>query len=555
MISNCFLCALPGGLLEANRTVVSEWERFTLIPRNHLGLQSHPNLTGFLDVMERAYNGSKTTREIIGRLLQSPSKASGIIVEALWPLLTLSEFDSLALSITDDPLLASKLSTMFPGDFFAVTALPALKNWILENRVGLQPTKVAVPFWKRLFQPTAPSTLAPAKRVDPPGEIGPELDHLAVDGFDGKLTSFAHACNASLRRSVNPVRPVAIVATARSEGIYLLEWIAYHRSIGVEKFYLYSNNNDDASDELLSALHQANVIHWTKSSMAAGTSAQNKAYGHALNVQSSLLDYRWALFIDVDEFVVFDPTRFADITSFARWHETRQTDAVGLNWVMVGSSSQANWNELPLTQRNLNLEPSVNPHIKVMLSPKCFIQSHPHFPFAETRRTYTFRLADGSIHDHRLQPAGSYHAKAFSDRPTDVDACIYHYYHKSVDEFLWKSSRNRGDFPMSHEITFQSLDKGAAAYFLEQHSAENFRLNDRIRDCAPELAKEMEQLRELPGVRTAEDKVRGVFKSRIQDIRRQFLQSQRLVELEGSGESLRLLIQQSDDQLRAADTQ
>ncbi len=542
LTTNRFLSAVPGGMLETNRLVISEWERFTLVSRDDTSSPPHPRLSRFVAAAARALDQDKSWRQVIEGMLEEQDVGASVLVDAVWPLLTLLEFDELARSLAGNEALTNKLTTLFGDDFWATKAVPALVHWTTQNR-GVPKRQRPVSLLRRWFPgSTRPKPTASPGQVDAPREIGPELDHLAIDGFDGKLASFAHACNASLRLSVPSVRELAIVATARSEGVYLLEWIAYHRAIGVENFFLYSNNNDDGSDELLGALHDNGIIHWTRSSLAAGTSAQNKAYGHALNVLSPVLDYRWALFIDVDEFFVFDPLRYCDLRSFARFHELRQTDAVGVNWVMVGSSGQSQWNEQPLTRRNLHLEPGVNPHIKVMLSPRHFINAHPHFPFAEARRDYSFRLADGSRHDHRLQPVESYHARAFADRPSDDDASIYHYYYKSVEEFLWKSSRNRGDYPMSHGITFQSLDAGAATFFLQQHTTTEYRQNDRIAQCAVGLEQEMERLRNLPGVRLAETEVRFQYIRRIRDVKEQFLKSERLVELGDLGSQLRGLV-------------
>lgn len=52
--------------------------------------------------------------------------------------------------------------------------------------------------------------------------------------------------NFSIRRCMKKKGKSCIVATARNEGVYLVEWIAYHRALGFEKIYIYTNNNQDA---------------------------------------------------------------------------------------------------------------------------------------------------------------------------------------------------------------------------------------------------------------------------------------------------------------------
>ena len=46
----------------------------------------------------------------------------------------------------------------------------------------------------------------------------------------------------------------------RNEGVYALEWLAYHQSLGIDEFFIYSNNNDEGSDALLKRLSGAGVI-------------------------------------------------------------------------------------------------------------------------------------------------------------------------------------------------------------------------------------------------------------------------------------------------------
>ena len=322
-----------------------------------------------------------------------------------------------------------------------------------------------------------------------------------------------------------------------------MEWIAHHRLLGVEAIFLYTNDNDDGSDSLLAALHTAGVIQWTRSELVSGTSAQNKAYGHALNVNLDLLEHRWALFIDLDEFLVLNPDRYARLADFAHFHELRETDAVGINWVMVGSSGQNRWSNTPLTRRNTHLLNEPNAHIKVMMRPRRFIQAHPHFPFADRRRSYTFRLANGALHEHRKQPPGSYHARAFTDEPSSADACLYHYNFKSVEEFAWKVSRNRGDFPMSHAINFEALDHVAVGSFMAQHHSADVTENDRLIRSVPGLENELDRLRSLPGVAEAERFVIARFGQRLDLVKAKLLADPKLGHLGSAGEGMRTLLQ------------
>jgi hypothetical protein len=50
---------------------------------------------------------------------------------------------------------------------------------------------------------------------------------------------------------------LAVCAIAKNEGAYFKEWLEYHRLVGVEKFYIYDNESDDDTKEVLAPLKKA----------------------------------------------------------------------------------------------------------------------------------------------------------------------------------------------------------------------------------------------------------------------------------------------------------
>jgi hypothetical protein len=65
-----------------------------------------------------------------------------------------------------------------------------------------------------------------------------------------------------VRRVANPCwRPrVALIAPVKQEAPYLLEWIAYHRALGVETFAIGDNGGSDQTSELIQALDTAGLV-------------------------------------------------------------------------------------------------------------------------------------------------------------------------------------------------------------------------------------------------------------------------------------------------------
>lgn len=146
---------------------------------------------------------------------------------------------------------------------------------------------------------------------------GETLDFLADSCFPCNWTAL-QAANLALLRQIRPTKTVAVVATVRDEGLYLVEWLAFYRAIGVREFFVYSNDNADRSDELLRALARGGFIRLLRNRVRQGTNPQRKAYQHALHLLHDLRAYKWILFVDADEFLVLDKQYDHRIDRFIR---------------------------------------------------------------------------------------------------------------------------------------------------------------------------------------------------------------------------------------------
>jgi Glycosyl transferase family 2 len=95
---------------------------------------------------------------------------------------------------------------------------------------------------------------------------------------------------------------VTEVAFTKNEGRFLLEWIAYHRSIGVTDFLIYTNDCEDESPELLDRLQDLGAAVHIPNPLAPGEQAQNRALNAAKD-HPLVLAADYVLQIDPDEFL------------------------------------------------------------------------------------------------------------------------------------------------------------------------------------------------------------------------------------------------------------
>ncbi len=336
----------------------------------------------------------------------------------------------------------------------------------------------------------------------------PEADEALIVPTAGEgVVPAGLALHALARRQILPRRVACIVASARNEGPYLLDWLSYHLSVGFEHVFLYTNENSDGSDELLALLAQHGVITLVHNARTAVMGPQLKGYTHALTMMPDVLDYRWAALLDLDEYFAFDPRIFGGVADFLAVQETQRVDAIALCWAMFAASPEDRWSEASTLQRFPRRQREVNALVKSLIRPRQFWYSQPHFPTAVLDAPFAFRDAGGSVHHHDYV-AGR--IPALSAAPSADQAWVNHYMLRSGEEALWKWSRGRGDLPAGHPDRMRSLDEIASS-FLDLSRPEHLVADTRIAACARGQAAVLARLLSLPGVAACEAAIKARF--------------------------------------------
>lgn len=178
--------------------------------------------------------------------------------------------------------------------------------------------------------PTPASTSAPAPTPTPVSVPAP----MPTPAATAPVVIPQHAAAAPAIAHTTPYRhKFSLVACARWEENEIVEWIEYHRAIGIDHFYIYSN--DDTPTALFKVLApyifmDAPIVtyrHWP----FAGQ--QPQIYFHFL--ETFLSETEWFCFLDIDEFMVFKNTDSIS-TFMSRFEKTH--DAVYLNWLLYGNN-------------------------------------------------------------------------------------------------------------------------------------------------------------------------------------------------------------------------
>lgn len=218
---------------------------------------------------------------------------------------------------------------------------------------------------------------------------------------------------------------LAVCAIAKDEGPYFKEWIEWHRSRGVDKFYIYDNESTDCTRTVLEEYVREGLVEYIP---FPGYRRQLAAYDDCL--RRHRFDARWIAFIDLDEFIV--PVKDRTIPEFLRRFEA--FPAVEINWLVYGSGGARK--RLPGTMMERfrrHSQPShvLNRHVKSIVNPRRVFNMIGCHEAA--------RISGCAADSH-----GNPIKKNFREREPQQDVIrINHYAVRSYEEFLEKQARGR----------------------------------------------------------------------------------------------------------------
>jgi hypothetical protein len=262
---------------------------------------------------------------------------------------------------------------------------------------------------------------------------------------------------------------LTIGAIAKNEGKYIVEWLAYHLAIGVDRFLIFSNESGDDQLPLLRKISSADarltVIDWPSPTSA---SPQIEAYRHALTMVST----QWVSFIDIDEYLV--PTEHLTIRDYLRTVPP-DVGSIHVNWRNFGSS-------------NLH-EPSYDLVTRAFMRGAPLNWSNHHHFKSIARADY---VTDVSIHNllvskgrRVLVDFGDFETinGGLSSRTVHSPLRLHHYQSKTFAEFSSRMRRGDANFPPGHP------DRGRDA---SRERFEQIDLNDEFDDTIRRFDKALE---------------------------------------------------------------
>ena len=470
-----------------DRTGDKRLDRFDRHPADHVALTTlGRTLLAELALATHAPMNAATLLALLHAGDIRPSLADPLI-----RLLPPDELDHLARRLLANPADLALVRRAIPHDLWINTTLPNLVAWLADSR----------PQTRRATSPATDSHVSTLQS----GDLRPQSG-LAV--------------LAMARRATPPGRVACVLATARNEGPYILDWLAHHRACGFDHAIIYSNDNDDGSDELLALLADHNEITWVQNELAPADRAQWKAYGHAFKALPDLLDFRWTMVLDMDEYVGFRTDLFDSVTDMIGWHEFQTIDALAMRWLNYTATRLDVWQDAPSTRRFLRREPEVSPLFKSLVRSNMFWDSHCHFPFSTMDLPFAYRIEDGAPCHHMNLVKG---IKSPGDVVSADTAWVAHHVYRSAAEALVKATRGDATWNQASRADSERLDT-IVKRFVAMVDNPNLTTDDRTIHSARTLDAHLARLRALPDVAACDSNIKHRYATRLAALTQAFIQ-------------------------------
>ncbi len=128
-----------------------------------------------------------------------------------------------------------------------------------------------------------------------------------------------------------------IVTCMKNEAPFILEWVAYHRSIGFTDFLVFTNDCDDGTVEMLDLLQRHGILTRRNNpylEMKGNHNPQKGALRFAEDLDQ-VQDADWVMVADVDEFV---NVHAGDGTLDALIEAVGDVDVISMQWRLFGNA-------------------------------------------------------------------------------------------------------------------------------------------------------------------------------------------------------------------------
>ncbi len=291
---------------------------------------------------------------------------------------------------------------------------------------------------------------------------------------------------------------VAIVTTMKNEGPFILEWLAYHRVIGVEKFLVFTNDCTDGTDTFFDLLQRKGLLEHRENPFREMELKPQHAALAAAEEEPIMQNAGWCICMDVDEYINI---HVGDGTLKALFNAVPDANMISLTWRLYGNADVHEFDPRPIIGQFDRCAPEMSrkPHqawgFKTLFrNIGLFKKMGVHRPKGlKPQLVEEINWVNGS---GKPMPEKEYRTAWRSTTETVGYnmVSLNHYAVRSAESFLVKRDRGR--------VNHVDRDQGLAYWFRMNN---NFEENRSIMRMIPLVEAEMARLLEDPEIRAAHE--------------------------------------------------
>ncbi len=139
-----------------------------------------------------------------------------------------------------------------------------------------------------------------------------------------------------------------IITTMKNEGPFILEWLAYHRVIGVNDFLIYTNDCTDGTDTMLDLLQQKGLVQHRDNPFRSTDLKPQHAALQAAEAEPVVQNCGWGICMDVDEFINI---RIGDGTLGTLYAAMGDANMISLTWRLFGNGNRHGYVDQPIIEQ------------------------------------------------------------------------------------------------------------------------------------------------------------------------------------------------------------
>ena len=303
----------------------------------------------------------------------------------------------------------------------------------------------------------------------------------------------------------------AIVTTMKNEGPFILEWLAYHRAIGIDDFLIYTNDCTDGTDRMLEVLQAKGLVQHRDNPFRTMDLKPQHAALQAAESEPLIQNATWIICMDVDEFINIKvgDGRLADL-----YAALPDANMISMTWRLFGNHEVQEFKDRFITGQFSRCAPELT--------------RKPHHAWGFKtlfRKTGIFKKL-GVHRPKGLKPDlwDQIHWYNGSGKPMPLDmlrnswrstattygydlVSLNHYAVRSADSFLVKRDRGR--------VNHVDRDQGMNYWFRMNFNADE---DCSIQRMMPLLRAEYDRLLADPDIRAAHDHSVACHRKRIAEL-------------------------------------